>query len=274
MLDLITHEIPCPDDRAMRKFLWHSAFHDADLLAIRYDEETRSDVTLRIGHHIRNDIRHGVYLLRFHGVKHVEYASASSGHDRLYATIFLDSAALHQKQTECEKPLYHLRLQTWCGYIDLIFERFTIRLEAGRVDYRPRNIDDRIIANNRDRHYRQTHMELAAALSSSRPYDMDTAEYHAPALYDEDVDEYHACGLYIVSQDGKPQEIASRAREVLKLPLVLFHARTHAAYLLGHYGTAEDVPQLTALLLTLPADLPAKRRIVLDAMERLTQRIE
>lgn len=260
MLDLYTHEIPCPDDRAMQKFLWHSAFHDADLLSIGYGEENHSDVTLHIRHRIYNDVRRGAYRLRFQGVKHVEYAAELHGIDRLYATFFLDSAALHQEQAECSKPLYHLRMVTWCGYIDLIFERFSIRLEGGRVHYRPRGIDDAIVAANRDRRYREAYAGLAR----------DTALHHDLDEYDQD--EYHAFGLYIAAQDESPEVVAAHAREVLALPLVRHSAHTYAAHLLGLHGTAEDLSRLTALLLALPTWESHARRIVLDAMARLNER--
>ena len=42
--------------------------------------------------------------------------------------------------------------------------------------------------------------------------------------------------------------------------------------LLGRCGTAEDLPALTALLLALPTWHNLKRRIVLDAMERIHER--
>lgn len=263
MLDLYTHEIPCPTDRAMHKFLWYSALHDGDLLSIQYDEENRGDVTLRVRHSIlndvRRDVRRGVYRLRFQGVKHIEYAADPFGADRIYSTRFLDSAALRQEQAECSKPLYHLRIKTWCGYMDLIFERFSIRLEGGRVDYRPQGIDDAIVAANRDRRYREAHAGLAR----------DAALHHD--LDEHDQDEYQAFGLYVASQDESPDAVSARAREVLDMPLVRFGARTYAAHLLGRCGTADDLPRLTKLLLMLPAWESHARRIVLDAMARLNE---
>lgn len=270
MLDLYTHEIPCPDDRAMRKFLWYSAFHDARILSVmpgsRYGE-----LHIRVQHGVLQGIATpGTYLLRFHGVEHVECASVPD--DRLYATIFLDSAALHQEQAECAKPLYHLRIVTWAGYIDLIFKRFSIRREGGRMDYRPPEIDDALIAANRDRHYRSEHADLADRLAGPRPYDMDEAEYIALGLRDEDEDEYHAFGLYIAAREKGAEAVAAHARQVLTLSLKRHNARTYAAHLLGRCGTAEDLPALTALLLALPTWHSLKRRIVLDAMERIHER--
>lgn len=271
MLDLYTHEIPCPEDRAIRKFLWYSAFHDAQILALQNDDGRDRFVTLRIfggGY----SVRRGEYLLRFHGVRHIEYASEPGSSDRLYATIFLNSAALHQEQAECSRPLYHLRILTWGGYMDLIFERFTIRLEGGRVDYRPQELDDAVIAASRDRRYRSAHAEAANRLASSHPYDMDEASYIALGLRDEDLDEYHAFGLYITARDKGPEAVAAHAREVLEQALARFSAPAYAAHLLGLHGTAEDLPRLTALLLAQPTWSNLNRRILLDAMARIHAR--
>ncbi|MBR3764091.1 MAG: hypothetical protein IKK57_06020 [Clostridia bacterium] len=272
MLDLYTHEIPCPDDRAMRKFLWYSVFHDARILNLEYNHDRRGYVALRIsggGY----DVRRGEYLLRFHGVQHILYDAGTCGDDRIYATRFLDSARLHREQAESVKPLYHLRIETWCGYIDLIFERFSIRLVGGRVDYRPLDIDDGILAANRDRRFRTCIAELAERLASPRPYDdMDAARYTALGLRDEDLDEYHAFSLYVTAQEKAPEEIAAHARQVLSMRLARPGAPAYAAHLLGFHGTAEDLPRLTELYLALCPWRAISRRIVLDAMERIHER--
>ena len=266
-----THEIPCPDDRAMRKFFWHSPFHDARILSLQYDGADRSSIILRIdggGY----DVRRGVYHLRFHGVQHFCHVAEHPATDRIYATYFLDSAALRREQAESVKPLYHLRIETWSGYIDVIFARFCIRLEGGRVDYRPRDIDDSVVAANRERRIRQTHAEAQSSLASDHPWDMDVDRYHALGLDEDDLDEYHASGLWIAAQEKAPAEIAAHARKVLLLPLHKFQARTWAAYLLGLHGSAEDLPALTQLLLALPPWFLLDKRVVLDAMERIHER--
>lgn len=272
MLDLYTHEIPCPDDRAMRKFLWYSVFHDARILNLEYDHDRRGYVTLRIfgGAY---DVHRGEYLLRFHGVQHILYDAGTCGDDRIYATRFLDSARLHREQEGSARPLYHLRIETWCGYIDLIFERFTIRLAGGRMDYRPLDIDDNIIAANRDRRFRTCIAELAERLASPHPYDdLDAARYAALGLRDDDLDEYHAFSLYVTAQEKTAEEIAAHARQVLALGLDRAGAPAYAAHLLGYHGTVEDLPCLTELYLALRPWRVNSRRIVLDAMERIAER--
>lgn len=263
MLNLYTHEIPCPDDRAMRKFLWYSAFHDGTLLSAGPLERHGDDLILRVEHGVLQGIaRPGTYLLRFHGVTHVEcggnpFVNSAS----VYDTLFLDSALLHAEERECQRRLYHLRISTWSGFIDVVFARFSIRLEGGRVDYRLPDISDELLAANRARRIRQTHDEHAAQLR------LEPAE-----LDDYDVDKYHASALWLTNQAGDAARTAAHAREVLALPLKKHSAHEYAAYLLGLHGTADDLPALTQLLLTLRRWACESRRIALDAIERIHER--
>ncbi|MBE5798184.1 MAG: hypothetical protein E7327_12555 [Clostridiales bacterium] len=265
MPDLYWHEIPCPDDRAIRKFLWYSAFHDGELLSVcREDARSGNDVVVRISHSVLHSLaRCGTYRLRFSGVKDVRFAGIPLGwSDRIYDMHFLDSAALHQEQAETPALLYHLRIVTWCGYVDLIFEHFSIRLENGRVSYRmPAGLDDALITANRERRIRLTHAEYAAQLRRS-----------PDALDDAELDEYHACALYLTAAGQDAARTAALARETLSLPPCCREARTYAAFLLGRCGTADDLPSLMQLFLSLPSWHCLQRRRVLDAMERLNER--
>ena len=261
MLDLYNHEIPCPDDRAMRKFLWYNAFHDGTILSAASPERHGDDLILRVAHGVLQGIaRTGTYLMRFHGVTHVEcggnpFCNSSS----VYDTLFLDSALLHAEERESQRRLYHLRISTWSGFIDVVFARFSIRLEGGRVDYRLPEINDEVLAANRARYIR-------------RDFSYAQQEIAAGQANDYDLDKYHAAGLWIVHSEGTSAVTLCRARQTLQEPLNRFLARTYAAYLLGLYGGEEDIPQLTQLLLRIPAYECYGRRIVLDAMERIHER--
>ena len=261
MLDLYTHEIPCPDDRAMRKFLWYSAFHDGAILSAGPLERHGDDLILRVKHGVLQGIaKPGTYLLRFHGVTHVECAGNPFTNSTLiYDTLFLDSALLHAEQREYERKLYHLRISTWSGFIDVVFARFSIRLEGGRVSYHLPEICDEVLAANRERYIRH---DFASAQQ----------EITAGQANDYDLDKYHAAGLWIANAEGTPAETLQRARQTLQEPPPRFIARTYAAYLLGKYGNAEDLPRLSQLLLALPSWTCWERRIVLDAMERIHER--
>lgn len=263
MIDLYTHEIPCPDDRAMRKFLWYSAFHDGTILSAGPPERHSNDLILRVEHGVLQGIaRPGTYLLRFHGVTHIEcggnpFCNSAS----VYDTLFLDSALLHAEERECQHRLYHLRISTWSGFIDVVFARFSIRLEGGRVSYRLPEISDELLAANRARYIRRDFSNVQQEIAAGQANDYD-------------LDKYHAAGLWIDHAEGTPADTLLRARQTLQEPLNRFLARTYAAYLLGLYGSEEDVPRLTQLLLGLPAYESLGRRIVLDAMERIHERAE
>lgn len=260
MLDLYTHEIPCPDDRAMRKFLWYSAFHDGTILSAAAPERHGNDLILRVEHGVLQGIaRTGTYLLRFHGVTHVECGGDPFHRGAIYDTLFLDSALLHTEERECQRKLYHLRISTWSSFIDVVFARFSIRLEGGRVDYRLPEISDEVLAANRARYIR-------------RDFSYAQQEIAAGQATDYDLDKFHAAGLWIDHAEGTPAEALCRARQTLQEPLNRFLAHTYAAYLLGLYGGEEDIHQLTQLLLRIPAYECYGRRIVLDAMERIHER--
>lgn len=128
------HEIPLPEDKAIRKFLWVSYFHDALIKQILPGQPKPYDLTLQIysGHDGYT------YLLRFHNAVHFACSGPMPWHagQDISSTVFKDSALLHRLQAEEEKPLYHLRFSHWDGYTDVIFERFTIRREGGRVNYK------------------------------------------------------------------------------------------------------------------------------------------
>ena len=127
------HEIPLPDDKAIRKFLWVSYFHDGLIQQILPGQPKPCDLTLQI-----YSGRDGyTYLLRFHNAVHYESSAPMPWHtgQDISSTVFKDSALLHRLHAKEEKPLYHLRFSHWDGYTDVIFERFTIRREGGRVNY-------------------------------------------------------------------------------------------------------------------------------------------
>lgn len=264
MLDLYTHEIPCPDDRAMRKFLWYGAFHDGTVLSAAPSARHGDDLILRVEHGVLQGIaKPGTYLLRFHDVTHVESTgNPFTAGATISDTLFLDSALLHAEERDCQRRLYHLRFTMWTGYIDVVFGSFSIRREGGRVDYRLPEISAERLAANREYYMRETFFNTQQQLA------LCMAD-----VGDRDLDEFHATALWIDNAEGNVERAVNRARQVLQEPLLLYRAHTYAAYVLGLHGSAEDLPQLTQLLLTLPAYECLNRRIVQDAIERIHERI-
>lgn len=264
MHDEFGFHVPCPDDRAMRKFLWYDFFHDATLERIEYGKPDRRDVTLTVRipeAMVRPAFRKicGAYFLRFHRIHHFDYATGASLYlaEGIYSTDFMDTPLLHRLQKNCAKPLYHLRIHTNCGLMDIIFERFTIRRAHGRISYRwePRNgwfsWDESM-----ERLIRTIPEETLSA-------DIDL-------LDDIDRSAVLLIRLY-------------RAWQAQDIPGILAHARRllteamhdgwgeYAAMMLGHYGDQSDVPALMRLH-TFPEAPAASRQTALDAIERIHER--
>ena len=275
------HEIPCPDDRAMRKFLWFDYFHDGEIYRIEYGKPADGDVTIvtrcvwesdEIFKTLKGtwEERHAqfekylprvTYLLRFHGVKYFRHVMDEGWRkpDDFRYMRFKDSPLLHRLQKENNKPLCHLRAETCLGLLDIVFERFTIRKQEGRVDYRcdwdanwdfwenPMNSYGQYLREDRD--------------------DEDVA-----GMDDYDLNDVMCCRLYKRHRAGRMPEALTLAREIVRTYQGrLYHAESYAAYLLGLHGDEADLPALTRLYLYPELDA-LSRQNMLDAMERIHER--
>lgn len=251
MLDVYFHEALCPEDRAIRKFLWESYFHDAELLRIDYDRPAQCDVTLIVRNH------EDTWYLRFHRIRHFDYASQAmldfALSQSIFFTGFLDSAVLRRCQKDAGTPLYHLRLILSSGLMDIVFQRFTIRRESGRVSYRLRVTQD-------------------------ERCDFATSMTRLIAVLDEDPPEMHsrsdmlACDLFRAQQAGDGISIRRIARELLS-SAEDFNWTDYAAYMLGYHGDASDLSALMVIFADPECTLPLRREVQ-DAMERIMEREE
>lgn len=263
MSDLFFHEIPCPDDRAIRQFLWSDYFHDATLERIDYGKPDRRDVTLtvRVEESLlfpQRKTHAGAYFLRFHRLHHFRYTTESpfGWGEGVYSTDFLDSPLLHRLQAECDKPLYHLRICTFAGLMDIVFERFTIRRENGRIHYRREE-------NTRDNSW-ETSMRTLGDRLDAEYAGIPDEELNTLAL-----DDVLYVRLYRLKQAQDIPGVIALARRVLREPpLRLYNAEGYAAHLLGYYGDSSDLPALTRIHIH-PECWPYHRQIVQDAMERI-----
>lgn len=258
------HEIPLPEDKAIRKFLWVSYFHDALIKQILPGQPKPYDLTLQIysGHDGYT------YLMRFHNVVHFEYNAPMPWHtgQEISSTVFKDSALLHRLQAEEEKPLYHLRFSHWDGYTDVIFERFTIRREGGRVNYKSEVPMDAIGWQ----HCRYT--PEGAYLADIDPFEEDFATL--PVDDEEDrifmIDNILWARLYHLEQHSQITELVKQARFTIAEHPRCEHAPVYAAFLLGKHGNHADISALTKQFL-LEQNL-LKKRVILDAMELIQER--
>lgn len=263
-----SHEIPCPDDRAMRRFLWSDFFHDATLDRIEYAKPDRRDVTLTVRMEEgllrpQHKALSGNYFLRFHSLHHFQYTTESpfAWGDGVYSTDFQDSPLLHRLQTGCRKPLYHLRICTFSGFMDIVFERFTIRRENGRIN-------DRCGGSAPSTDWSVSMTNLCHRL------DEQYAGVPDEALSTDALDDVLYTRLYRLKQaKDVPAAIALARRVLREPPLRLYNAEGYAAHLLGYHGNASDLPALTRIHIH-PECTPFHRQIIQDAMERIIEREE
>jgi len=270
-----SHEIPCPEDRAMRKFLWSDYFHDSMLLRIEPDGVTLC-ITLRSerdtdalwptlpGTREEKLVQLDAlaprltYTLRFHGTQQYRYTLEGMPYhkDEFLNARFKDTPLLRRLQEQSGKPLYHLRIQTACGLIDVVFERFTLRKQEGRVSYRLL--------------WTIQHEEGFDSLMKPRPGEAD--QPITPDTDDGDLDDILCARLYERHHAQDLPGTVALARETLHTYRGrLWLAEPYAAMLLGLYGDESDLPTLEAMYLT--SDLhQISRAHVMDAIERIRER--
>ena len=282
-MDNFRHEIPCPDDRAMRKFLWFDYFHDADLDHIEHDHPTIGDLTIQAvcvweidkfwpsipgsngkekrAYFDQHLAPHCTYRLQFHHVRHFEHIIDRSwpGAEEILCGRFKDTPLRRQLQKTVSKPLYHLRFRTSCGVMDILFERFTIRRLTGRVNYR-------CTGDPTHDFWRAAMADDAqstlAALSNKPMHTLDE-ESRADLLIAQ---------LFTCEEARDADGVRTLARQILsrKGRRVLFEEE-YAIYLLGFHGDESDLPSLTQLLLRPETD-PLALRNIRDAIERIAER--
>lgn len=258
------HEIPLPEDKAIRKFLWVNFFHDALIQQILPGQPKPYDLTLQIysGHDGHT------YLLRFHNAVHYECSAPMPWHagQDISSTVFKDTALLHRLQVKEGKPLYHLRFSHWDGYTDVIFERFTIRREGGRVNYKSEVPPEDIGWQ----HCRYT--PNGAYLPGYNPFEEDFASL--PADNEEDrlfmIDNILWARLYHLEQQNAPEALLTQARHTLAEYHHCETAPLYAAFLLGKHGNSADLSGLTKQYFS--AENLLIKRVIMDAMELIQER--
>lgn len=259
MHDFDAHEIPCPDHRAIRAFLWFNSFHDAQLLRVTHGQPDRQDVTLTLRCEGASSFS-GTYHLRFHRVKHFEHVGedAFGAMGMVFSCNLLDTPLRRRCAAEAKHELYHLRIRlVGAELIDIVFRDFSIRKEGGRADYR------RIRDMTGGYDY---HASVAAFGNSIREEYAGKPE--AELLpWEACLMTYHRFLLAIGAEDVPA--IVRLARQLLTQPMAVWHRE--AAYQLGYYGDASDLPMLMRLRID-PRCSPADKQEAQDAMERIMER--
>ncbi len=259
------HEIPLPEDKAIRKFLWVSYFHDSLIQNIILETPKRNELTLKLD--CSRDCF--TYLLHFRGVAHFEFSSPRNGWhaaEEISSTTFKDSALLHRLQQQVGKPLYHLRFSHWDGYTDVIFERFTIRRDGGRVNYKSAILPERIGWE----HCRYT--PEGSYLPDIDPFEEDFAAL--PADDEEErrymIDNILWARLFHLEQLDPIDELVKQARYIIAEHPRCVHAPVYAAFLLGKHGSQADMPKLAEQYFA--AENLLAKRVIMDAIELIQER--
>lgn len=282
-MDNFRHEIPCPDDRAIRKFLWSDYFHDASLDHIEHDRPAFGDLTIQaacvwevdklwpsVPGQTREEKRayfdqhlapRVTYRLRFHRVRHFEHAIDRTwlGAEELLSGRFKDTPLRRRLQKALGKPLYHLRFRTSCGYMDVIFERFSIRKVEGRVDYRWSG-DDTL---DFWRECMATDAQSTLKALKGTPED-SLDEYDRASLL--------TARLFACDEASDPEGIRTLARQIIAgNDARASFEEEYAVYLLGFHGEESDILPLMQLLHR-PGTDPLAARNLCDAIERIMER--
>lgn len=282
-MDNFHHEIPCPEDRAIRKFLWSDYFHDADLNHIEHDRPAIGDLTIQaacvwemdeLWPSIPGETReeklatfdqhlapHITYRLRFHRVRHFEHVIDRTwlGMEEILCGRFKDTPLLRRLQAAVGKPLYHLRFRTSCGYMDIVFERFTIRKVAGRVDYHWTGDTSRDFW--RESMTTDTKSTLEA-LHGTPEHALDECDRASLLI----------ARLFTCEEAGDLDGVRALARQIIagKDERMSFEEE-YAVYLLGFHGDQSDLSALTQLLFCPETD-PLAAHNTRDAIERILER--
>lgn len=156
------HEIEFPESKVMRTYLWNDYFHDSEVSIIEFTGREKAKnvffnpTTLVLTIISSRDFEEAhdwdnnkytraqrrvfyqepkdqyTYLLKFSNCHY--FIQETEFFESVYLNgRFKDSALLQKLMREEKKKLFHFRIQLSAGYIDIVFERFSIRKLNGRA---------------------------------------------------------------------------------------------------------------------------------------------
>ena len=281
------HEIACPEDRAMRKFLWNDYFHDSDILAVKFSDFRANEITLelrsmcdenRAWEKLRGDWEtrhakiaeqadHFTYLLKFSRVGYFDMQRFDASPCDYINARFKDTALLRDLQRETARRLYHLRIQTGSGLMDVVFAGFSIRKKTGRVNYS------------------QAETAGQSFSTGTMIFPSETNEEEMSAMTEEDWEKDTRCCLELEKRyRADDRNLLQEARFHLCEDRGLTDTKLYSAYLLGKVGDSTDIPALMELYFNLEKDSHSRnwalsttllpRKNIMDAVELIRQRAE
>lgn len=264
------HEIRCPDNRAIRKYLWEDYFHDSNITNIKFDKssnkviltlESNTDLNnafekLKMDHeefweYVGMNIDKFTYELIFTGAQHLQIERRLDCSDYINGR-FKNTALVTRLNIGRKKRLYHFRIQVADGFADIIFSGFIIRKKQGKVDYKTLNTSFRCIQNKL----------------------LDELEIVELAKYGEDFERYEA--MKELYERGYPN-LLDIVRCNLDLNEEFEDTCLYACFLAGILGEQEDTINLLNIYCRIDGLYKSPqyliKRNILDAMEKIQDRI-
>lgn len=250
MYNYVDHEAACPTDKASYKVLYNDYFHDSLITSISMQPEKHSvEMHIQCSRECeeetgdwRKDIynRKYSYVLTFSGVTYLDIKTEMSG-----------AEYLNGRFKAIAKGKYYFRIQTVDGYIDIGYRNFKLRKPDGRVSYRGITEFDRW-------------MDRTSATE-------DEICHIINRLQNDGYGEEEDFDLYLDLErlyDSKTSRIADYLRKYAVKEWEMDAALPYAGWLLGKYGSADDIPIIQQLLNR--TDNSLIRQNLLDAIDALT----
>ena len=254
MYNYIDHEANYPTDKASYKVLYNDYFHDSLITSISILPEKHTvEMHIQCSRECeeetgdwRKDIynRKYGYVLTFSGVTYLDIKTEMSCPDYLNGRF-----------KAIPKGKYYFRIQTPDGNIDIGYRNFKLRKLDGRVSYKGITEFDRW-------------MDRASATE-------DKIDRIIQRLQDDGYSEEEDFDLYLDLERlyaSKTSGIADYLRRYAAKEWEMDDALPYAGWLLGKYGSADDIPIIQQLLHR--TDNSLIRQNLLDAIDTLTARCD
>lgn len=243
------HEAILPTDKASNKALYNDFFHDSIITGISLNAKQRQlELHLQCSRDCEAETgsREAIYHEKY-GYKMIfSVVTHSEIHTKLHCPEYLNG-----RFKAIPKGNYYFRIQTDDGYIDIAYRHFKLRKATGRVSY--------------------------SGIEGFQP-ELDR-KYDSPAEVTNHILRRIASGQYTASDDfalfldlqrlyaSRVENLAPYLRQCLAAPWASEDAKPFAAWLLGKFGAAEDIPLLYPLLSQFQQ--PIIKRNLMDAMDAL-----
>lgn len=263
MYNYYDFEAEFPLEKAVQKFLVSDYFHDSEIRSVELNS-THRELLIRLqcrrdweraGEGNLEDARY-TYTLRF--IRVYGFRSVTDLRWPEYINgRFKQTAWLCEQQKQTKRKLYQFRIGLADGYLDILFGRFSVRKETGRISY----ADTKELGAFYKDWYKRSPEQLdkiREALKSLSPDSIDV-DLNLEFLY-----------------ANKAADLPQQCRRVLT-GNVSPDAKAYSAWLLGKCGTPDDLSLIREAFWTdkahksidLGSEDPMKYRNYIDAAEQL-----